>query len=130
MTEIPASEAERLAILNEPDALEDLITPEHLLHMSDDELMGEAARFGRTLAKLDERQQRRNLHNLQFHDDGAHWADCFWNERKFGRQSDDEQFGCAVPTEYNPVNRQQHANSYEYELYGKFQFPRRAGMGG
>ena len=56
MTEIPASEAERLAILNEPDALEDLITPEHLLHMSDDELMGEAARFGRTLAKLDERQ--------------------------------------------------------------------------
>jgi len=48
VTEIPASEAERLAILNEPDALEDLITPEHLLHMSDDELMGEAARFGWT----------------------------------------------------------------------------------
>ena len=55
MTEIPASEAERLAILNEPDAREDRTTPEHLLHMTDDELIGTAARYGRTLAKLDER---------------------------------------------------------------------------
>ena len=35
---------------------EDLTTPEHLLHMTDEELIGEAARFGRTLTKLDERQ--------------------------------------------------------------------------
>ena len=35
---------------------EDFTTPEHLLHMSDDELIGTAARSGRTLAKLDERQ--------------------------------------------------------------------------
>jgi len=35
---------------------EDFTTPERLLHLSDDELIGEAARFGRTLAKLDEVQ--------------------------------------------------------------------------
>jgi len=55
-------EADRPAALSDAELiqeqadLEDLVTPEHLLHMSDDELIGTAARYGRTLARLDERQ--------------------------------------------------------------------------